>query len=298
MASSPTFRRLPVACAVGLLASLAGPPALAAEDDRAPGGEGDDPRWCRVCHQDHLLSKEALGASAHGDLGCRDCHTTFHMNPHEAVAEPTGEVAEALTKRGLRRPEAMAACLECHDDVAETPGVVRHGWKGGEARGQTPYCLDCHGNPHVIPSPGSADPRQRREVMNGRCEACHTDPTRIAGTDLSPDVVPTYEESVHGRKLDLGSERAPGCFDCHGGHHPNDLETDPAVACRKCHPGAGESFARLVTHAPLTAAARPVSFYTAKFFAWLTFVTILFLVFHVLMDLIAMLRLARRSAKE
>ena len=71
--------------------------------------------------------------------------------------------------------------------------------------------------------------------------------------------------------------------------------------CRKCHAKATPKFAGLVTHKPLGPGHRPVSFYTQKFFGWLTFLTIAALGVHILLDLARALlgRLAGgRSEKE
>jgi hypothetical protein len=68
------------------------------------------------------------------------------------------------------------------------------------------------------------------------------------------------------------------CSDCHGAHEiygkGNALsKVAPAnvlATCRKCHPSAGENFAKYDPHADKQDAARnPTLFYAAGFMKWL-----------------------------
>ena len=119
---------------------------------------------------------------------------------------------------------------------------------------------------------------------NARCEKCHGDEKRMEGKTYGTEPVRTYPHSVHGRKLDLGSSAVPGCVDCHGGHTLADLKNDGAKLCGKCHEGATADFVTVGDHRPFTREARPVSYFTLKFFGWLTFLTIFALCIHVLLD--------------
>lgn len=105
------------------------------------------------------------------------------------------------------------------------------------------------------------------------------------------DVIETYEHSTHARKLDLGSNRTPGCADCHGGHVQTDMRADRVKVCGKCHTGANEAFAGSFGHLTIDKDTQPLAYYTQKFFAWLTFTTIFLLSLHVLLDLLATIRI-------
>jgi len=264
---------------------------LAAE---ASSDESDDPKWCRACHDTERFSAETISASVHSDLACRDCHSGYHFNPHEAVDEGEATANADLAER-VADPGALAACSECHADVADESGFVAHGDGKKETAAHRPLCMDCHGDPHRIRSASDFAPGVRRRMMNERCITCHDDEDRMAAAGLHIEPVEAYEESMHSRKLALGSDRAPGCVDCHGGHEQTDMTVGLTDTCKKCHSSANAVFASLATHAPLTPSARPVGYYTQKFFAWLTFLVILLLAIHIALDLAATLRNAPRK---
>ena len=321
---------------LALLACLLAAPAQA-DMPRNP----EDPAWCRVCHREAVFLAEPVSPWAHAEVSCRECHQNYQFDPHEAVSDAKGDAAEALQARGVDKPGAMASCFDCHDAVdADSPASLPHGKdKVGLGKG-LPFCLDCHGNPHTIRLESELPALERRRAMNRRCATCHANATRMAagvtGTDSPGDrhhppeladgkglqagghgsrgaadgpattgLMSGYQDTVHGRKLRLGSAKAPGCVDCHGGHEtwvPSE-STGPGP-CKSCHKDAGPTFTSLAIHKPLTLEARPVGYWTLKFFAWLTFLTILALAVHVLLDVMATLRAASRrstarpSAKE
>ncbi len=278
-----------------LLALTASLPAFAAT------GDSDDPKWCRNCHNDPQFSAVKFKQSAHTAQSCRDCHTGYQFNPHEPVEEPSGPEIDAAKKRGLKNPVAMAACMDCHDAPSDVPGAFPHGKKNDGTKPGLPYCLDCHGDPHEIQLMKSQPPAVRREAMNKRCIGCHGDAKRMAKFGKSAATVTAYEHTMHAIKLDLGSPDAPGCADCHPAHPPADEKKAALLAagpCIKCHVGADPGFRALANHKPVTPKDRPVSFYTLKFFAWLTFLTILGLSLHVLLDAINVLRRARQTPRK
>ncbi|GMV42159.1 MAG: hypothetical protein AMXMBFR64_38750 [Myxococcales bacterium] len=271
----------------------------------------DDPKWCRACHTETVFSAESFGRSAHGDLSCRDCHEGFHFNPHEEVTVPDESELKPFVARARKSPGALAACTTCHDEVTDTPGMVPHamapeaqhaevGEDGPKVDTSLPYCLDCHGDAHAIPKPKTQSDREKRLAFNERCIGCHGNEERMSSKDYAVLPVETYELTVHGRKLGLGSVKAPGCIDCHGSHKRRNLRDEEVVVetCGKCHSGVTTAFAHLVSHRPVDAKQRPTAYYTQKFFAWLTFLTILFLMVHVALDLNATLRSRGRGGKE
>lgn len=271
----------------------------------------DDPKWCRACHQQARFSEKQFAATVHNENTCRDCHADYQFNPHEPVKNAPSEAAKAVAKFAKKDPSALAACHDCHDDfeAGEFPhGVARakrnevkekaNGNTGAKTKValKKPYCLDCHGDPHMILAAKKLDPRKRRQLMNHRCLKCHGNTEAMKKAGIDHDIAHTYEDSIHARKLALGASLTPGCVDCHGGHKQIDVAAGMVGACKKCHEYATEAFASLVSHKPMK--AKPVSYYTQKFFAWLTFITILMLSLHVLLDLFSVIRLKLRANAE
>ena len=308
-----------------LVAAAALAPPADANTPRNP----DDPGWCRVCHREAVFMAEPVSPWAHADVGCRECHQDYQFDPHEEVADAEGEAIDALTARGVDKPGAMASCFDCHDAVdAENPARLPHGKdKLGLGKG-LPFCLDCHGNPHIIRLESSLPKIERRRAMNRRCATCHANAVRMAagvtgidspGNRVHPaefsdgksleggghgshasehatGLMGAYRDTVHGRKLRLGSATSPGCVDCHGGHETwVPSQSKDSQPCKACHKDAGPSFKSLAIHKPLTQEGKPVGYWTLKFFAWLTFLTILALSVHVLLDVYATLRTAMQK---
>ena len=260
-----------------------------------------DTRWCRLCHAQEAFEPARWKKLAHDEQVCADCHTGYHFNPHLPVelGPEAADTNEGATP-AKRRAAAWAACVSCHADDLPAGGAVAHG-DGKDEGGQpveTPTCRDCHGGPHDVALAESLPPAERRHRDNERCNGCHGDEARMskAGRDTEPAA--SYAHSVHGRKLDLQSARAPGCVDCHGGHEHKKLDAESgARICGDCHSAATADFVTLGDHRPFTREARPVSYFTLKFFGWLTFLTIFGLSIHVVLDVLRSVRvvLARRG---
>lgn len=260
-----------------------------------------DARWCRLCHADEVFEPSRWRSLAHDEQVCADCHTGYHFNPHLPVdlGPEAADTNEGATP-AKRRAAAWAACASCHEDDLPEDGTVSHG-DGKDEAGQpleSPTCRDCHGGPHDVALAESLPPAERRHRANERCNGCHADEARMAKAGLNTEAASGYAHSVHGRKLDLGGTRAPGCVDCHGGHEHKDLQGESgAKVCGDCHDAATADFVTLGDHRPFTREARPVSYFTLKFFGWLTFLTIFALSVHVVLDVLRSVKvvLARRS---
>ena len=311
-------------------------PALAAE----PATANAD---CLQCHEAakpgepdaagrtgvHLA---AFAGSVHKDLACTDCHQGYATpGPHElppladaAEAKLVGELAAAKTLEGrpaVGAPRAYLACGACHAGVLEDLQGSAHGrWlqKAEGIAGAT--CQSCHGSPHeVAPEPAPADRaavRAYRRALSRRCEACHGDPKFTEAAGLQAQVAVNWKDSIHGRLVALGSERAPLCLDCHAGlveksgHRSiaGGKVAESAVAaadpirpgdarvrtCGQCHRASNPGFAGLIAHRPLQDTGK-VPHLVHIAFSWLTTLTLLFFAFHVLVDFVFELR--RRMAK-
>ncbi len=270
--------------------------------------------------------------SVHADFACTDCHAGYQApGPHEL--EPLQGDEAALADRYARAlrpkrdqkgrvlkppegkpleldpvspaPRAWLACSTCHGDEVGAVHASIHGrWLLQDRPVAGPTCADCHGGVHgIVKAEGrsSAEARARSQ----RCQACHDDPLFTEAAGLKGDVVVTYRDSIHGRLVALGSQRAPACADCHGSHAiaPRNDPASPVAAanrartCAKCHPGATDNFAAVISHRPLYESTSPVPHFVHVMFSWLTTLTLLFFAIHVLIDFVYELRkrLARRA---
>lgn len=180
-------------------------------------------------------------------------------------------------------------CLSCHAEVGQFITTSVH---------SDFSCLACHPN---IGSEHLQDYRSDSEKpavtlvspqnVPGTCGACHA------------EELESYNESVHGRGLLLGSIETANCIDCHGSH--NVLERSDAQAtysatrlpqtCAKCHEGeAQDNFIKGVEHKSVAAGTGLAEHNTLKFFVWLTILTVVGLIVHMEIELYHLFKQARR----
>jgi formate dehydrogenase gamma subunit len=193
---------------------------------------------CLACHNDASMvnGKEVHGdafkASVHGSMfSCVDCHTDVKGIPHEA---------------GLTKPK----CITCHAGEQSLYDSGAHGKALAAGNTKAANCESCHGNIHeILPS---SDPKSRSAKINipNMCGQCHSQ--AIPGMSGRPALA--YQESVHGKLVASGNDKAAVCSDCHGNHdirRSND-PTSPVYranvpqTCAKCHTGEAGAFAQSI----------------------------------------------------
>jgi len=268
---------------------------IAGEARAAPNGS------CLACHNRITFEPQQFLDSVHGDLACADCHTEFEGDIHglTEVAPPEEEwLVQVLALKARTEGYAWAACGTCHEEVVQGMEVSHHvdPMTDSEAA-DGPFCGDCHGLPHyMVNSP--TDPADRLEFVNRTCVPCHADSELIESYDLNPNVVFTYQHSLHGRAALLGSENAPSCVDCptaHAARGADDPESEVATdnrveVCASCHDGASDNFALTFSHEPITRAGTPLEYWVSFFFVTLTLLVILALLLHIVLDMFSGLR--------
>jgi formate dehydrogenase gamma subunit len=219
---------------------------------------------CLSCHNEPSLTKEVEGkehslfvdgavfhGSAHGPLACNDCHADIKAFPHDPTPKPV-------------------ACETCHADEVQSylrsvHGVARHNGNNRAAQ-----CLDCHGgNAHaIVPSTELTSPVHHTNVPQ-TCGRCHGEKFVMDSSGhTNTQQFTSYQQSVHGRAVAAGSEKAAVCTDCHGTHEilpPGNVKSSifkfnvPAT-CGQCHQDIatqytqsihGQAIARGVWQAPV-----------------------------------------------
>lgn len=317
-----------------LLALLLSLPTAALPADAPAAATTPDPN--QACLDCHVASKPGeagvrpaeFGKSVHGSFGCTDCHSGYLApGPHELP--PLDGADAALVKRfetlkASTAPRAYLACGNCHSEVTEQLAASIHGaWMKNDAKVAGPTCAKCHGVVHeivkaVIP-PGQENAKFSlgARAISERCQTCHDDPAFAEAAGLQHEVVGTFKDSIHGRLVAVGSNRAPSCADCHGTAVPDDkgvlhpnahrilAKTDArspvagankTQTCARCHAGASDNFAKLVTHR-LHDSESKIPHFLHVVFSWLAALTLLFFAGHVLMDFLAELRHKLRARK-
>jgi cytochrome b subunit of formate dehydrogenase len=200
---------------------------------------------CLTCHGDTSLTTEQNGKqvslyvdhnkikqSFHGRLfGCVDCHTDVRSLAHDT-------------------PPKKITCAGCHEAAQQAWARSMHALpaKPGTTAGAT--CVDCHGAAHDVLTPGNpASPVSHANIPT-TCGRCHGQKFIRDGAGVSAQTFVSYQESVHGRATENGSQKAAVCTDCHGAHEILAANEDispiskfnlPAT-CGKCHAQISQTF--------------------------------------------------------
>ena len=227
---------------VFLLLLLAGSSWAANKKEATPEEKAAE---CLACHSDSNLIKEENGkqislhvdeqhfkGSIHGSMfTCTDCHKDVKGFPHDPVP-------------------AKVDCATCHDAEVKAYNISLHAIARQKGNLEAATCLDCHGNIHeVLPS---SDPNSRVSHLNipKTCGSCHGQKFVMQSSGLSAAPFVSYQESVHGKAVAAGSEKAAVCTDCHGTHDilpPGDSKStifkfNVPTTCAKCHDNVKQEF--------------------------------------------------------
>jgi len=210
---------------------------------------------CLACHGDSSLSTEVNGKpvslyvnpgkfkdSIHGSMfTCVDCHTDVKTSPHENTP-------------------AKLTCASCHADeqTAYSHSVHARAIEKGDLHAAA--CVDCHGSPHeLLPA---SDPRSRVNHANipATCGSCHGQKFVMEPSGNSTQPFLSYQESVHGRAVAAGSQKAAVCTDCHGSHEilsaadskSSIFKFNVPATCGKCHSSIDQEFMQSIHGQALT----------------------------------------------
>ncbi len=192
---------------------------------------------CLACHNDPSMTAEINGkqvslavddtkfkASIHSAFACVDCHADIKNAPHDPAP-------------------VMPKCATCHADQQAAYDHGVHAKAAAAGNTNVAKCQDCHGSVHeVLPS---SDPKSKVAHNNipQTCGTCHGQKLVMASGGISSAPFTSYEQSVHGKAVAAGSEKAAVCTDCHGEHDilgardpksPINKFNVPAT-CAKCH---------------------------------------------------------------
>jgi len=141
--------------------------------------------------------------------------------------------ATPVTAAPAQVPDAVAACLACHEDSTMSMTFedgeslslhvdLKH--FAGSVHSAQLICTDCHSKYDQDHPSGATFPSRRAYTVSSYelCKKCHFD---------------TYTrtlESVHYELLKAGVDTAPICTDCHGAHNIQNPHAKRAMMSRSC----------------------------------------------------------------
>jgi cytochrome b subunit of formate dehydrogenase len=199
---------------------------------------------CLACHGDSTLAKDVNGKSVslfvdesklkhsiHGSMfSCVDCHKDVKSLAHDA-------------------PPKKVLCADCHADAQQAYANSSHA-AARRAGARAAGCQDCHGGAHEVM--GSNDPKSpvNHENIPYTCGRCHGQKFLMESRGQSAQPFISYQESVHGRATEKGSQKSAVCTDCHGSHEiiPANNAKSPIYkfnvpgTCGKCHTDVNNTF--------------------------------------------------------
>jgi cytochrome b subunit of formate dehydrogenase len=199
---------------------------------------------CLACHSDATLTKDVDGKpislfvdenklkhSIHGSMfSCVDCHKDVKSLVHETTPQ-------------------KVTCAQCHADAQEAYSHSTHAIArktGSPAAG----CQDCHGGAHEVMAADDPKSPINHENIPYTCGRCHGQKFLMESRGESAQPFISYQESVHGRATEKGSQKAAVCTDCHSAHEilaANNAKSSiykfnvPAT-CGKCHTDIDNTF--------------------------------------------------------
>lgn len=182
------------------------------------------------------VNPDGFKSSIHGGMfTCVDCHSDVQTSPHETTP-------------------AKIFCAQCHADQQAAYDRSYHARAIKAGDGQAATCVSCHGSPHeLLPA---SDPKSRVNHANipATCGTCHGQKFVMEASGHSAQPFLSYQQSVHGRAVAAGSEKAAVCTDCHGSHEilaASDAKSpifkfNVPATCAKCHSQVAEEFGQSI----------------------------------------------------
>lgn len=239
-------RRRAVLLQIGLLGLVFTVFPASAAQKPIPKPSNED---CLACHSDSTMTKDVGGkavslyvnpdifkTSIHGSIfACVDCHSDIKSSPHETTP-------------------AKVSCAQCHADQQAAYDRSYHAKAIKAGDGQAATCVDCHGSPHeLLPA---SDPKSRVSHTNipATCGTCHGQKFVMGASGHSAQPFLSYQESVHGKAVAAGSDKAAVCTDCHGSHEilsagdskSSIFKFNVPATCAKCHSNVEKEFTQSI----------------------------------------------------
>ncbi|HEY4380597.1 MAG TPA: cytochrome b/b6 domain-containing protein [Acidobacteriaceae bacterium] len=201
---------------------------LACHADATPSADGT--------HTNSAVDATRMKASIHGGIfACVDCHKDVKSAPHADTP-------------------AKITCAQCHADAQSAYDHSFHATARKPDGSAPATCSSCHGDVHtILPISDPKSPVFHTNIP-ATCGACHGQKFLMESTGNSAQPFVSYQESVHGRAVENGSQTAAVCTDCHGAHTilpANDAASlinkfNVPATCGKCHSQIQTVFSRSI----------------------------------------------------
>jgi hypothetical protein len=247
--------------------------------------------------------------SVHRSIECRDCHTYITKVPHDPVTQQVSCANQCHIKPPFSQDKFS------HEKIIGIYNGSAHAIKAEDSntlKNAKPYCKYCHANPmytrisektvpykeslqrcfnchpqrgviqayrHITHRLRKKTSRSSQEIVP-LCATCHQDVGLMRKLNVSEralTAVETYNQSIHGKLVRLGSQKAANCISCHASNALHDIykKDDPrgtiykdniAKTCHQCHEKTNPWFIKIAVHPSEKHSANPIIYLVSIFF--------------------------------
>lgn len=250
----------------------------------------------------YYVNENIYANTTHRNVPCRDCHTYITRLPHDPVTDEVNCANECHIKPPFSKENFS------HKKIIAVYNKSVHGIQPGdseELKEAKPYCKYCHLNPtytrveegriayeetlsrclncherkgvtqaykHITHRLRSKTSRSPQEIVQLCAKNCHADLVLMKKLNVSREsmeAVETYNESIHGKAVGLGSQKAADCVSCHATSAIHDIykkdephatvnKANLVKTCSQCHEDVNERFAQIDVHSAIEPHEKPV----------------------------------------
>jgi hypothetical protein len=254
----------------------------------------------------YFVDEKIYANTTHRNVPCRDCHNYITNIPHDTVKEEVNCANECHIKPPFSKENFS------HKKIIDVYNRSVHGVKEDdtdELKKAKPYCKYCHVNPlftnvdekrisfekslsrcincherkgvtqaykHMAHRLRQKTSRSTQEIVQMCSKNCHADLVLMSKFKVSKEsleAVETYNESIHGKAVALGSQDAADCVSCHATSAIHDIykkdEKHSTVnpinrinTCEQCHKNVNDRFVQIDVHSGIERHEKPVLYFT------------------------------------
>lgn len=213
---------------------------------------------------------------------CYQCHGAHEM---ESADNP----ASKISKNNIAKTCGQS---NCHTSQLNQYSGSIHEVAVSNGNKDAPACNNCHGNHGIVTKNLDNKSQKSRDIIQ-LCSNCHTSVELVQRNELPTNMGESYLESFHGLATRGGSKEAANCESCHGYHNVRpSTDTLSSInkkslpeTCGKCHPGATEVLFTKKIHLNNPEEDSPGVFWITRFYLFMIFGIIGFMIFHNILDL-------------
>lgn len=252
--------------------------------------------------RNYNVDENIYANTVHRNVPCRDCHTYITKLPHDPVTEEVNCANECHVKPPFSTENFS------HKKIIEIYNKSVHGVKPDDSpdlKAAKPYCKYCHLNPiytrveekriafketlsrclncheekgvtmaykHIAHRLRHKTSRSPQEIVQLCSKNCHENVDLMKKFKVSKEsleAVETYNRSIHGKAVALGSQKAADCISCHATTSIHDIyKKDEKIAmvnkdnlektCKQCHAKVSNQFVQIDVHSRITHEEKPV----------------------------------------